>query len=616
MSEPPPRQAPRRSPVVLEYINSQMSLGARLLCLCLVFGFPILLLTWLFVVQSLKEISFAQREVDGAKYEAKIWPVLRSSAFDFNARSNIADLTLARGRYDAEFDTQSASQALIDAKSPSQALRSGKLLMDMVADRSNLTLDTDLDSFYVMDAVTVRLPTLLVALDALEQAADAANDRARAVRIAESLQTLRGAADAASDDFVTAIRDNRSGATRTALAAHVAALSRLADAVTAHRDALIADAPAASLAPDVRALRGELFDTWRVARDEMQRLLEARIGRLTQSLALNLGFVVYFVGLAAALALIFTHGIRGRVSGLLASMDRLIAGETSLQVPFQADQNESGRIARTVEAFRLSLIEAARLRDEADESRAVAEAERERVVRFLSVGELASSIAHEINQPIAAVMAGGAAALRWLEHSPPNIERAHQAISRILRDTDRASAVIRRMRQILGKNAPMLSEVDINLASEEALHFTERERALGDVSLELDLAPSLPTVKGDQVQLQQVIINLALNGVDAMKSVTDRPRILRLTTALSEEGFVEVSMTDSGSGFQPGAAEKLFDAFYTTKPTGMGLGLSISRSIIDYHGGRIWAEDAPAGGAMFHFTLPVWPARKGAELLN
>ena len=618
MTEPPIQKRERQAPTVLDFINGRMSLGARLLCLSLVFCIPIVLLGWLFIVQSWKDISFAQREVDGVKYEAAVWPVLRSSSVGVSATSNIADLAAARSRYDGEFGTQAASLALVEAKTPSQALEAGKTLQVLVADRSNLTLDPDLDRFYVMDAVTVRLPTLLVALDTLGQAADDAPGGARSVRITESLQTLRGAANAASDDYATAMRANRPGLTRTALATHVAALFYLADAVAAHRDALIDGAPKASLAPDVRALKGELFDTWRVSRTELERLLEARIARFQQGLAVNLGIVICFVGLAAGLALFFIHGIRHRNAALLASMDQLIAGETAVPVPYQADRNESGRIARTIEAFRLSLIDAARLRREADEARATAEAERERVVRFLSVGELASSIAHEINQPIAAIVAGGAAALRWLDNTPPNIERAHQSIGRTMRDADRASAVLRRIRQILGKNEPTLSEVDINLASEEALQFTERERALGEVALQLDpRRQTSPHREGVTFQVQPAaggIINLALNGVDAMKSVTDRPRILRLSTTLTDE-FVEVSVSDSGSGFQSGAAEKLFDAFYTTKQTGMGLGLSISRSIIDYHGGRIWAGDAPGGGAMFHFTLPVWPGRKPGDRL-
>jgi len=589
-------------------------MGARLLALSLVFCIPIALLTGLFIAQSWKDISFANREIDGASYEKAIWPVLRASALGAGVGADQADLRAVRGRFDAEFGTAAATDALARAASAAQRLEAGRALMDTVADRSNLTLDPDLDSFYVMDAVTVRLPTLLVSTNTLSEAAALpASVSDRPVRIAEALQTLRGAADAATSDFDAAMRANATGKARAALAGHAAALQRFADVLADQRDALIAGAPGATADADVRALQAEVGDTWRVARDELQRLLEARVGRLTQTLILNLAVVLYFLGFAAALAFIIAGGLSRRVADLIIAMDRLIDGDIRVAVPHLADRNETGHIARTVEAFKQSLIEGERLREEAqaqtasaETARATAEAERARVVRFLSVGEMASSIAHEINQPIAAIVAGGAAARRWLERETPNVARARQAIDRIVRDAGRAGAVIARIRQVLGKNAPIFLRIDVNQAVQEALEFTERERSLARIATRLDLAPGLPPVRGDRVQLQQVIINLTLNGVDAMKSTQGAPRTLSVATALTPEGEVLVSVADSGEGLEPGAAERLFDPFYTTKQTGMGLGLSISRSIIADHGGKIWAETGADGGAVFRFTLPVW----------
>ena len=279
------------------------------------------------------------------------------------------------------------------------------------------------------------------------------------------------------------------------------------------------------------------------------------MGRLTQTLILNLAVVLYFLGFAAALAFIIAGGLSRRVADLIIAMDRLIDGDIRVAVPHLADRNETGHIARTVEAFKQSLIEGERLREEAraqtasaETARATAEAERARVVRFLSVGEMASSIAHEINQPIAAIVAGGAAARRWLERETPNVARARQAIDRIVRDAGRAGAVIARIRQVLGKNAPIFLRIDVNQAVQEAMEFTERERSLARIATRLDLAPGLPPVRGDRVQLQQVIINLTLNGVDAM-IIRARQAPCRLfgSHLAHADGGVLVSVADSGA---------------------------------------------------------------------
>ncbi|HEX3918967.1 MAG TPA: ATP-binding protein [Caulobacteraceae bacterium] len=593
------------------FINGRLSMGARMLALSLVFFVPIALLTGLFIRQSWKDISFAQKEIAGEAYEASVWPVLQGGATPTAA----AAFDAARVKYDPAFGTGAASGAFAASRDAAGRLAAGKALTTAISDGSNLTLDPDLQSFYLMVPVAFRLPPMLQATSDLEAAtALPSSDPARSVRIAEAVQMLNGSAAATGKDFETSFQADASGRLRRAMGDDAAELDRLATAVIAHRDALIAGAPGDSVSPDIEALRTQLDAAWQAANQQLQRLLVARVRRLTGELVLNLALVLAFSGLAGSLAVTIAGGIAGRTAALQVTVGRLMAGETQLEVPHLADQNESGRIAQAIDAFRLGLLERARLQEEAAaqataaaEARAVAEAERARVVRFLSVGELAAAIAHEINQPIAAVVAGSAAATRWLEGDAPNIDRARTAIGRIVRDANRASDVVRRIRQILSENAPALSAVDINDAAEEALQFTERERSHAGVMAEVSLAPGLPPVRGDRVQLQQVILNLILNAIDAMRQAPPgQPCVLKLITSITDEGEVLVCVQDFGVGLAVGQAERLFDPFFTTKRDGMGLGLSISRSIIEQHGGRIWVEAGDDCGAVFRFTLQPW----------
>ena len=227
------------------------------------------------------------------------------------------------------------------------------------------------------------------------------------------------------------------------------------------------------------------------------------------------------------------------------------------------------------------------------------------VVRVTTLGELTASIAHEVNQPLAAVVINGNAGLRWLGDSPPNLDEARLAIGRIVKDANRASDVVARVRA-LTKRAPRDKDwVNINDIILGTLDLTEREIAQGRIALQTRLAGDLPPVKGDRVQLQQVILNLILNAIDAINWHAEGPRELVVSTAKDGAKAVLVSVQDTGAGLPPGTLDRVFDAFYTTKPEGMGMGLTISRSIVESHGGRIWATPVSPHGAAVVFSLPV-----------
>jgi C4-dicarboxylate-specific signal transduction histidine kinase len=224
--------------------------------------------------------------------------------------------------------------------------------------------------------------------------------------------------------------------------------------------------------------------------------------------------------------------------------------------------------------------------------------------RVTTMGQLAASIAHEVNQPLAGVIANAEACLRWLDRGIPDLDAAHRSVEWIIDDGNRASEVIRRVRALANKTDPEKVPLDVNDVVREVIALVQRELISHRVSLRMELAPALPMILGDRVQLQQVIINLVMNGIEAMQSVTARPRELVIRSG-QDEAQVFVSVTDCGVGIPTENADRLFDPFFTTKSSGMGMGLSICRSIVEAHGGRLWVTANAPHGATFQFTLPV-----------
>jgi PAS domain S-box-containing protein len=233
-----------------------------------------------------------------------------------------------------------------------------------------------------------------------------------------------------------------------------------------------------------------------------------------------------------------------------------------------------------------------------------AQAELAHVTRVMTLGELTASIAHEVNQPLAAIVTNGDAIVRFLNLDPPLLGEVADAARRMISDGKRASAIVQRIRALVKKTEPQSAPVDLNAIITESVSLVRLEVANHGAALRLDLAPGLPAVLGDGVQLQQVMTNLIMNGVQAMTLVQDRARDMRIRSHRDEAGNVIVSVQDSGAGIDPANADRLFDAFYTTKASGMGVGLSICRTIIQAHGGRIYASPHAGPGATFRFSLP------------
>jgi len=244
-------------------------------------------------------------------------------------------------------------------------------------------------------------------------------------------------------------------------------------------------------------------------------------------------------------------------------------------------------------------------RKRAEQALYKAQAELAHVTRVSTLGEMTTSIAHEVNQPLGAVVNNASACLRWLAGEAPNLEEARQSARLIIADGHRASEIIGRIRALVKKSPPRKDRLDINETILEVIALARSEAQKNGVSLQTQLSSDLPLILGDRIQLQQVTLNLIINAIEAMSGVGEGPRELRVGSEKDDSRGVLVTVRDSGLGLDPKSLDHLFTAFYTTKPQGMGMGLAISRSIVEAHGGRLWATANEGRGATFEFTLPA-----------
>ena len=243
-------------------------------------------------------------------------------------------------------------------------------------------------------------------------------------------------------------------------------------------------------------------------------------------------------------------------------------------------------------------------RNRAEEALRQSQADLERINRLTTMGELTASLAHEVNQPIAAAVTDANTCLRWLMRDPIDVEEARQAASRVIKDATRASDIINRIRSLFKKGTPQRALVDVNEIIREMVVLLRGEATRYAMLVRTELAADIPEVMGDRVQLQQVLMNLMINSIDAMRDV-DGTRELAVKSQLGENEHLVVSVSDTGLGLPRQQADQIFNAFFTTKPHGTGMGLRISRSIVEAHGGRLWAADNSPRGATFYLTLPT-----------
>jgi C4-dicarboxylate-specific signal transduction histidine kinase len=242
-------------------------------------------------------------------------------------------------------------------------------------------------------------------------------------------------------------------------------------------------------------------------------------------------------------------------------------------------------------------------RNRAEEALRQAQGDLARISRVTTMGELTASLAHEVNQPIAAAVTDANTCLRWLTRDQPDLGEARGAASRMVRDAARATEIISRIRSLFKKGTAQRELVDVNGIIRGMIELLRSEATRYSISMRTELSEGLPQIMGDRVQLQQVLMNLMINGIEAMKDM-EGPRELSIKSQSAEDAQLMVSVSDTGVGLPPHQADRIFDSFFTTKRDGTGMGLRISRSIVESHGGRLWAADNPPGGASFHLSLP------------
>jgi len=289
---------------------------------------------------------------------------------------------------------------------------------------------------------------------------------------------------------------------------------------------------------------------------------------------------------------------------LSGTLDEEVAIE-SLKVG-ATDYVFKNKISRVVFSVQRALREAAERagRAEAEKVLRATQAELAHVGHIMTMGEMATSLAHEVTQPLSAIILNGNACLRWLSAQPPVLSEARTSVERIVRDATRTGEVIARIRALAGRTATEKERLDLNETIEQVVVLLGAELRRNQVEVRTRPRPGLAPVWGDRIQLQQLLLNLLINATEAMSAVAERPRELVLSSADHDPAQVVVSVRDNGTGFDPQLGDRIFDAFFSTKPGGLGMGLAIARSIVESHGGQLWAEANDGPGTTFRFTVP------------
>jgi signal transduction histidine kinase len=602
--------------------------STKLVILCGIFLISIGVTTISLVAEQQIAIAFARKELIGTRYLADVRriyaAVLSEQPFGNSAAppAKLADairntLAAAQLRAGASLQTGELAQALAEAlrlwsRNPASdyaldVLAKASQLVSRIADDSNLALDPDLDTYHLQDLITRKLPVFLRQLAemqvlAQEAAASASPTREQQARLDILEGLLQSTASEINSSLAAAYRGNAGGTLQPAVEGAFAAMMA---GMNAYLGGLKAGAGDRTMtlgsAPSTDRLYGgaigSAIDAWTSAQSELDALIRKRIDGLLQRMWLSLALIGALVMLSIVIAVMTHRHIVGPLERLekLASTVRETKDYTA-RLDYSS-KNEIGQLAR---AFNDMLAELAAARDRERSE----QAELTRVARLTTLGTMAASIAHEINQPLAAIVAHGNAAQRWLSSAHPDLDEARASLKSIINDGHRASQVIGSVRAMFQKGQREKAECPLNDVIEDAFRLVHSELRKQEVSVRTELLAELPHVVADRVQLLQVFMNLTRNALEAMEAVRDRTKLLIVRSGIHEPGAVAVTFEDTGTGIDPGDTERIFDALFTTKSSGTGLGLTICRSIVEAHGGRLWASPRVPHGTAFHVVLP------------
>ncbi len=617
--------------------------ATKLFILCGVFIVAISVLVYDLVIDETIAFNFAKQELVGTRYLAAVrglYAITLTSPSSNESPDRIGASTdeALRGLAAAEADAESANilhtaeleQTLMgtlhelwsrQATRPAvdtflvDALAMERDLASRIGDDSKLAIDPDLDSYYLQDIVVRKLPAIMGQLGETQTlfrttAAAGALSSERKVRLLMLDGLLRSTAVGVKDELAAAYRENSDGTLKGTVDADIAAMTMTAGVYMSAVETSLIDGAANGM--DVTAidnLYGTAVDNalkaWALTQTTLDRLLHQRINKLTRKLAGSLTLIGVLVGLSILVA-IMTHRFIVRPLERLEGVARTIHDTKNygLRMKYQS-HDEIGRLATTFDEM-LGELAAVREREIAQHL------ELRRAARLTTVGEMAASIAHEINQPLAAIIANANAGLRWLGRATPVLDEVKASLQQIVSNGHRASQVIETIRATFKKGSEEKALIDVNEIIRDVLSLVRGELRGHGILVRTELTERLPRVPANRVQLHQVIMNLVTNAIEAMDSVTDRERILRVASEVHESHDLLITVEDSGTGIDPKNIDRVFDRFFTTKSDGMGMGLAICRSIVEAHNGRLWAEPAVRQGSVFHLLLPIAPSLEPA----
>jgi signal transduction histidine kinase len=602
--------------------------STKFLILCLVSLALASVATYALLAEKQIAISFARSEIVGSKYLALLRPIYASVLKTQSTRSpddrqsaaaarSIDSLLRANADSGGLLHVENVVKALsavledLDRSNSTNnsaqanylaALESLRELAARIGDDSKLTLDPVLDTYHLGNIVVTRLPAALEQLgqaQLLARTTEAANisfDRKPRLIALDTL--LRANIDGVTKDLGIAQRGNPDGNLKQLLDP---AAASFATSTRAYLDALRAfigagtESAAQSNASYAGAVDAAL-GAWDATQNRLEQLLQQRIDDLSRQRLISL-LVIGALGVLALLVALLTYRDMIVPIKRLAELANTIRKTKNYGLRFKHEsRDEIGRLGAAFNEM-LGELSAARERE------IMGQAEISRVSRLATMGAMVASIAHEIRQPLAAVVANSHAGSRWLTRDEPNLNEARAALESIAENGHRANEVISSIGAMFKKNPNRRVPVDLNEVVSNVLNLSRGELQSRKIDLRTRLASELPRVPADPVQLTEVLLNLTMNAAEAMNTTAEDLRVLVIASALETDG-VKVTVEDSGVGIDAKNTEQIFEAFFTTKPTGMGMGLAICRTIIAAHDGRLWATPGNSRGTVFHIVLP------------
>ena len=596
--------------------------STKLLLLSGMFILSLLVAAYGWLAEKQIAIDFARKELIGTRYlgalgkvyagvltdDAKPAEVLRMlAAAEVDAAGSLNSAELERDLAAAIRKHFEDAPDGIDQFRLVDTLSKARDLAARIGDNSGLALDPDLDSYYVQKILVKELPSLLLQLGELQtllntkpESAAGGDSRVRALLLAGMIRSTLEEIErdsAAAYGGTARITQSLTGSTRSMIAA--------VDSYLKAASATDGDTSSGALTNSYRTALDSVLGSWTAGQAELKHLLEMRLSDLLSKLRSSLALIALVACLSLVLAVLTYRQIVGPLRQLEEFAGRVReTKDYSLRVNIDR-KDEIGQLALAFNTM-LEELAAAREREASEHVRTVTmQAELERAARFTAMGELAASIAHEINQPLAAIVNNASAGLRWINNRPPNLDEVRLVLGRLVNDGGRCSEIIAGIRAMLKKGSQSRAEIDLNELICGVKNLMQSQLETRGVLIQTQLADDLPRVMADRVQLQQVFLNLFVNAAEAMACISDRERVVNVRSERYDGEGALIAVQDSGIGIDTAHAGRIFDAFFTTKSEGMGMGLSICQSIVQSHGGRMMVSPGNPHGSVFCVILPA-----------